>query len=145
MKLARCFIFHKTDGAALFLILQRAPVVGILTRHDFMPEHILGLHPFLHKSKWKRLRFRSSTFIKYIRGSLLGRGHSNWNSADSEQVEERRVLELSRFRSEQKECSNCSIGEFTIRSVSLFLKNSCIIKSCLSSNLFFVYFNYLVK
>ncbi|GKC64847.1 hypothetical protein Tco_1097445 [Tanacetum coccineum] len=38
--------------------LQRLPVVGILTRHDFMPEHILGLHPMLERSKWKRLRFK---------------------------------------------------------------------------------------
>ncbi|XXG71214.1 hypothetical protein AAC387_Pa07g0518 [Persea americana] len=29
---------------------MREPVVGILTRHDFMPEHILGLHPFLLRS-----------------------------------------------------------------------------------------------
>ncbi|KAI3445553.1 hypothetical protein Pfo_002218 [Paulownia fortunei] len=28
----------------------RHPVVGILTRHDFMPEHVLGLYPqFIHK------------------------------------------------------------------------------------------------
>jgi hypothetical protein len=38
--------------------LQRSPVVGILTRHDFMPEHILSLHPLLVRSRWKRLRFR---------------------------------------------------------------------------------------
>lgn len=48
-------------------LLQRAPVVGILTRHDFMPEHILGLHPFLLKSRWKRLRFGKSTIVKFFR------------------------------------------------------------------------------
>ncbi|XP_030459160.1 chloride channel protein CLC-c [Syzygium oleosum] len=29
----------------------RPPIVGILTRHDFMPEHVLGLHPHLHSHK----------------------------------------------------------------------------------------------
>ncbi|KAJ8628999.1 hypothetical protein MRB53_022322 [Persea americana] len=43
---------------------MREPVVGILTRHDFMPEHILGLHPFLLRSGWKRLLFRLPSLIK---------------------------------------------------------------------------------
>ncbi|TKY54799.1 putative chloride channel protein CLC-g [Spatholobus suberectus] len=38
-------------------ITSRSPVVGILTRHDFMPEHISSLHPFLARNKEKRLRF----------------------------------------------------------------------------------------
>ncbi|KAK2661906.1 hypothetical protein Ddye_000480 [Dipteronia dyeriana] len=29
----------------------RPPIVGILTRHDFMPEHILGLYPDIHHHK----------------------------------------------------------------------------------------------
>lgn len=29
----------------------RPPIVGILTRHDFMPEHVLGLYPYLHSHK----------------------------------------------------------------------------------------------
>ncbi|XP_048128175.1 chloride channel protein CLC-c isoform X2 [Rhodamnia argentea] len=29
----------------------RPPIVGILTRHDFMPEHVLGLYPHLHSHK----------------------------------------------------------------------------------------------
>jgi len=32
-------------------ILQRPPVVGILTRHDFMPEHVLGLYPHIKSHK----------------------------------------------------------------------------------------------
>lgn len=84
MKSACYFFDSKPDRCAWFLMLQRAPVVGILTRHDFMPEHILGLHPFLRKSKWKRLRFRRSTLVKFSRGFLPGHGHSNWNSVDSE-------------------------------------------------------------
>ncbi|CAH2079881.1 unnamed protein product [Thlaspi arvense] len=36
----------------------RPPLVGILTRHDFMPEHVLGLRPSLSRSRWKRLRIR---------------------------------------------------------------------------------------
>lgn len=33
----------------LIFELQRHPIVGILTRHDFMQEHILGLYPHLKK------------------------------------------------------------------------------------------------
>ncbi|WRX32220.1 Chloride channel [Theobroma cacao] len=46
------------------LAVLRAPVVGILTRHDFMPEHILGLHPLLIGSRWKRLRLRWPRLLK---------------------------------------------------------------------------------
>lgn len=35
--------------------LGRAPIVGILTRHDFMPAHIFGLHPYLRRRETKRL------------------------------------------------------------------------------------------
>ena len=31
----------------IYKLVQRPPVVGMLTRHDFMPEHILNLHPSL--------------------------------------------------------------------------------------------------
>lgn len=31
--------------------VQTPPIVGILTRHDFMPEHILGLFPHHHSHK----------------------------------------------------------------------------------------------
>lgn len=42
--------------------------MGILTRHDFMPEHILGLHPSLRKSRWKRVRFGKTTLTKLFSG-----------------------------------------------------------------------------
>nr|TKS10943.1 Chloride channel protein CLC-c [Populus alba] len=34
-----------------FSILQRPPIVGILTRHDFTPDHILGLYPHIKPHK----------------------------------------------------------------------------------------------
>ncbi|KAI5073275.1 hypothetical protein GOP47_0011288 [Adiantum capillus-veneris] len=37
-----------------------APILGILTRHDFMPEHVLGLYPHLKANKWNRLQIQSS-------------------------------------------------------------------------------------
>ncbi|KAF2582791.1 hypothetical protein F2Q68_00002158 [Brassica cretica] len=32
-------------------VSQRPPIVGILTRHDFMPEHVLGLYPHIDPLK----------------------------------------------------------------------------------------------
>ncbi|GMH04567.1 hypothetical protein Nepgr_006407 [Nepenthes gracilis] len=62
MSLAKALILFRQVGLRHMLVIPklpgRSPVVGILTRHDFMPEHILNLHPLLRKSKWKRLRFR---------------------------------------------------------------------------------------
>ncbi|XP_020265628.1 putative chloride channel-like protein CLC-g [Asparagus officinalis] len=77
MSLAKALILFRELGLRHLLVVpkssSRAPVVGILTRHDFMPEHILGLHPFLLRSKWKRLRFQRSTLAKYFRSFILGR------------------------------------------------------------------------
>ncbi|GJN01548.1 hypothetical protein PR202_ga18822 [Eleusine coracana subsp. coracana] len=60
MSLAKALILFRELGLRHLLVLpkcsKRAPVVGILTRHDFMPEHILGLHPFLFKSRWRKVR-----------------------------------------------------------------------------------------
>ncbi|XP_042427985.1 putative chloride channel-like protein CLC-g [Zingiber officinale] len=62
MSLAKALILFREVGLRHLLVIpkssSRAPVVGILTRHDFMPEHILGLHPFLCRSSWKKLWFR---------------------------------------------------------------------------------------
>ncbi|KVI11698.1 Chloride channel ClC-plant [Cynara cardunculus var. scolymus] len=62
MSLAKALTLFRGVGLRHLLVVpktsERLPVVGILTRHDFMPEHILGLHPMLAKSKWKRLRFK---------------------------------------------------------------------------------------
>ncbi|XP_072150949.1 putative chloride channel-like protein CLC-g isoform X3 [Setaria viridis] len=64
MSLAKALILFREVGLRHLLVLPksstRAPVVGILTRHDFMPEHVLGLHPFLFKSRWKKVRLGGS-------------------------------------------------------------------------------------
>lgn len=46
-------------------------MVGILTRHDFMPEHILGLHPVLLGSRWKRLRWHKAAVANYFRDLIV--------------------------------------------------------------------------
>ncbi|CAK9156483.1 unnamed protein product [Ilex paraguariensis] len=55
MSLAKALILFREVGLRHLLVIPkisgRLPVVGILTRHDFMPEHILGLHPFLVRSR----------------------------------------------------------------------------------------------
>ncbi|KAM7508261.1 hypothetical protein LguiA_018714 [Lonicera macranthoides] len=60
MSLAKALILLREVGLRHILVIPKisrgSPVVGILTRHDFMPEHILGLHPVLSSSRWKRLR-----------------------------------------------------------------------------------------
>ncbi|KAF5482233.1 hypothetical protein F2P56_002821 [Juglans regia] len=62
MSLAKALLLFREVGLRHLLVIpkisSRSPVVGILTRHDFMPEHILSLHPMLVRSRWKRLRFR---------------------------------------------------------------------------------------
>ncbi|KAF9596629.1 hypothetical protein IFM89_012752 [Coptis chinensis] len=54
MSLAKALTLFRESGLRHLLVIPkiscRSPVVGILTRHDFMPEHILGLHPLLEKS-----------------------------------------------------------------------------------------------
>ncbi|KAI7742983.1 hypothetical protein M8C21_022139, partial [Ambrosia artemisiifolia] len=66
MSLAKALTLFRGIGLRHLLVVPktsgRLPVVGILTRHDFMPQHILGLHPSLAGSKWKRLRFRFSSW-----------------------------------------------------------------------------------
>nr|CAD1825816.1 unnamed protein product [Ananas comosus var. bracteatus] len=68
MSLAKAVILFREVGLRHLLVVpkssSRAPIVGILTRHDFMPEHILGLHPSLLKSRWKRLRFGKTSLNK---------------------------------------------------------------------------------
>ncbi|XP_008457165.1 putative chloride channel-like protein CLC-g [Cucumis melo] len=54
-------IFRETGLRHMLVIPKvpgRSPVVGVLTRHDFMPDYILSLHPMLEKSRWKRLRIK---------------------------------------------------------------------------------------
>ncbi|XP_008793993.2 putative chloride channel-like protein CLC-g [Phoenix dactylifera] len=58
MSLAKALILFREVGLRHLLVVPKSssspPVVGMLTRHDFMPEHILGLYPLLLKSRWKR-------------------------------------------------------------------------------------------
>lgn len=62
MSLAKAKLLFREVGLRHLLVIpkmsNRAPVVGILTRHDFMPEHILSLQPLLVGRRWKRLRLR---------------------------------------------------------------------------------------
>ncbi|XVF34576.1 hypothetical protein REPUB_Repub18cG0070500 [Reevesia pubescens] len=68
MSLAKALILFREVGLRHLLVIpkisHRAPVVGILTRHDFMAEHILGLHPLLIRRRWKRLRFQLPRLLK---------------------------------------------------------------------------------
>lgn len=68
MSLAKALILFREVGLRHLLVIPklsgRSPVVGILTRHDFMPEHILGLYPVLVRGRWKRLRIRFPQLFK---------------------------------------------------------------------------------
>lgn len=61
MSLGKALTLFRALGLRHLLVIpkisSRSPVVGILTRHDFIPEHILGLHPFLVRKAGKILRF----------------------------------------------------------------------------------------
>lgn len=64
MSLAKALVLFRQLGLRHLCVVpkssDRSPIVGILTRHDFMPEHVLGLHPHLKQSNWKRLHLRPS-------------------------------------------------------------------------------------
>ncbi|KAL6956131.1 hypothetical protein U1Q18_035542 [Sarracenia purpurea var. burkii] len=51
MSLAKAAVLFRELGLRHLCVVPktpgRPPIVGILTRHDFMPEHILGLHPHI--------------------------------------------------------------------------------------------------
>ncbi|XP_059447015.1 chloride channel protein CLC-c-like [Corylus avellana] len=55
MSLAKAALLFREVGLRHLLVVPktpgRPPIVGILTRHDFMPEHILGLYPHFHPHK----------------------------------------------------------------------------------------------
>uniref|UniRef100_A0A0E0LTJ3 Chloride channel protein n=1 Tax=Oryza punctata TaxID=4537 RepID=A0A0E0LTJ3_ORYPU len=74
MSLAKALVLFREVGLRHLLVVpkscDRSPVVGILTRHDFMPEHILGLHPVLVGSRWKRLRWQKGAVAKKFRSLL---------------------------------------------------------------------------
>lgn len=75
MSLAKALLLFREVGLRHLLVVPKiptiSPVVGILTRHDFMPEHVLGLHPMLITSRWKRLRIRFPNLLKVL-GSHAG-------------------------------------------------------------------------
>ncbi|KAL5987624.1 hypothetical protein ACLOJK_035374 [Asimina triloba] len=75
MSLAKAHILFRQVGLRHLLVIPkssgRSPVVGVLTRHDFMPEHVLGLHPFLRKSSGPSDRLPGLIqHEKLIRGGL---------------------------------------------------------------------------
>ncbi|KAE8007897.1 hypothetical protein FH972_004454 [Carpinus fangiana] len=59
MSLAKAALLFREVGLRHLLVVPktpgRPPIVGILTRHDFMPEHILGLYPHFHPHKFLAL------------------------------------------------------------------------------------------
>ncbi|KAI4985646.1 hypothetical protein ZWY2020_018276 [Hordeum vulgare] len=75
MSLAKALVLFREVGLRHLLVVpkacDRSPVVGILTRHDFMPEHILGLHPVLLGGRWKRLRWHKAAVGKYFRDLIV--------------------------------------------------------------------------
>lgn len=75
MSLAKALVLFREVGLRHLLVVpkacDRSPVVGILTRHDFMPEHILGLHPVLLGGRWKRLRWQKGAVTKYFRSLIV--------------------------------------------------------------------------
>eukprot|EP01018_Ginkgo_biloba_P024751 Gb_03967 [translate_table: standard] len=71
MSLAKALMLFRQLGLRHLCVVPvtsgRPPMVGILTRHDFMSEHILGLYPHLKQTKWKRLRIRLPVFTPVIK------------------------------------------------------------------------------
>nr|KYP42274.1 Chloride channel protein CLC-c [Cajanus cajan] len=57
MSLAKAAVIFRQHGLRHMCVVPksqgRPPVVGILTRHDFMPEHVLGLYPDIKAHKWQ--------------------------------------------------------------------------------------------
>ncbi|KAK7314846.1 hypothetical protein VNO77_33374 [Canavalia gladiata] len=57
MSLAKAAILFRQHGLRHMCVVPksqgRPPIVGILTRHDFMPEHVLGLYPNIDSHKWQ--------------------------------------------------------------------------------------------
>lgn len=70
MSLAKAFKLFRQLGLRHLCVVPKiqrsSPVVGILTRHDFMPEHILNLFPQLNQSKFKSLRIRRSIIKRAV-------------------------------------------------------------------------------
>ncbi|XP_068637825.1 putative chloride channel-like protein CLC-g [Aristolochia californica] len=71
MSLAKALALFREVGLRHLLVIPKAscrdPVVGVLTRHDFMAEHILGLHPTLRQSRWKKMRLHPFKMFFFFR------------------------------------------------------------------------------
>ncbi|XP_047310446.1 chloride channel protein CLC-c-like [Impatiens glandulifera] len=69
MSLAKAAILFRQLGLRHMCVVPKAqgrpPIVGILTRHDFMPEHVLGLYPAMKSHKHKS-SFLGDSFIQNI-------------------------------------------------------------------------------
>ncbi|WOK94212.1 chloride channel-like protein CLC-g isoform X1 [Canna indica] len=74
MSLAKALILFREVGLRHLLVIpkstSRAPVVGILTRHDFTPEHILQVHPFLLRSRWTKLQLGKENLFQIFKGFI---------------------------------------------------------------------------
>lgn len=70
MSLAKAFSLFRQLGLRHLCVVPKtpgpSPIIGILTRHDFMPGHVLTLYPHLKASKWNRLRVRPSLITRVI-------------------------------------------------------------------------------
>ncbi|XP_031483724.1 putative chloride channel-like protein CLC-g [Nymphaea colorata] len=68
MSLAKALVLFRQVGLRHMLVVpkssDRAPVVGILTRHDLISENILDLYPYLKRSKLRRHRFHPPSLIR---------------------------------------------------------------------------------
>jgi chloride channel 7 len=51
MSLAKAALLFREVGLRHLLVVPKTPGVNVPTRHDFMPEHILGLYPHFHPHK----------------------------------------------------------------------------------------------
>ncbi|KAK8951527.1 putative chloride channel-like protein CLC-g [Platanthera zijinensis] len=75
MSLAKAHMLFREVSLRHLLVIPKfpssAPVVGILTRHDFMPQHVTNLHPFWMRGRNKLFQFRNSTVINMFRGLWL--------------------------------------------------------------------------
>ncbi|GAV57078.1 CBS domain-containing protein/Voltage_CLC domain-containing protein [Cephalotus follicularis] len=74
MSLAKAAILFRQLGLRHMCVVPksqgRPPIVGILTRHDFMPEHILGLYPHIKPIKAVKGLHQRETIIAIVVQSI---------------------------------------------------------------------------
>lgn len=70
MSLAKAYTLFRALGLRHLCVVPKiengSPIVGILTRHDFMEEHIFSRFPHLRHSKWDSLRVQCSAIQKAL-------------------------------------------------------------------------------